>query len=71
MQVFCTEEPLREVDEKVIVSEAGACMLVVDKLASQKPRREEPVQSKSALSSLFAMALENMAGQLEGEVSRT
>lgn len=71
MQVFCSEKFLRGIAERVIVSEAGACTLVVDQLARQKPRSEGPVQPKSALSSLFAMALENMAGQLESEVSRT
>ncbi len=71
MQVFCTEELLHELAERVVISGAGACMVVVDKLASQKSRSEGPAQSKLALSSLFAMAVENRAGELEGEVSRT
>ena len=71
MQIFCTEKLLHELAERVVISGAGTCMVVVDKLASQKSCSEGPAQSKSALSSFFAMAIENRAGELKGEVSRT
>ena len=67
MQVSSTEELLRELTEWVIVSEAGICMLVVDKLASQESRSEGPMQSNLASCLFFAMALENMAGEPESE----
>ena len=44
MQVFGTEQLLRELAERVIVSKASACMVVVDELAGQKARSEGPVQ---------------------------
>ena len=71
MKVFCAEELLRELAERVIICEAGACMFVVDDLGCQKSCSEGPVQSNSALSSLFAMALESMANQRQGGVPRT
>ena len=71
MQIFCTKELLHELAERVVISGAGSCMIVVDKLAGQKSRSKGPAQLKSGLSSLFAMAVENRAGELEGEVSRT
>ena len=41
-QVLCPEELLRKLAQGVIVSEAGACVIVVDELAGQEPRRERP-----------------------------
>ena len=71
MQVLCTEELLSELAERVIVSEAGACMLIVEKLAGQKPCSERPVQPMSALKPFLTMTLKRMAGQLDVEVSHT
>ena len=71
MQIVGTEELLRELPERVVVSEAGACMVLVDKLAGQKARSQRPVQSSSAVSSRFATVPENMASKLEGDISRT
>ena len=41
-QVLCAEELLRKLAQRVIVSEAGACVIVVDELGGQEPRRERP-----------------------------
>lgn len=71
MQVFCFEELLRELAERVFVSETGTSMFVVDNFASQEPRSEGPIKSNSALSSLFAMESKKMANQPQGEMSRT
>ena len=39
-QVLCAEELLRKLAQGVIVSEAGACVIVVDELGGQEARRE-------------------------------
>lgn len=71
MQVFCSEELLRELAERVFVSETGTTVLVIDNFASQEPRSEGPIESDSASSSRFAMASKKMASQRQGEMSRT
>ena len=72
-QILCTEELLRKLAQRVIVSEAGACVIVVDELAGQEARCERPDWvDVSCEHESFAAALErSWLDEREGEVSPT
>ena len=52
VQLFSSKEVLRAFTKRIVVVKAGTSMLVIDKLASQKPCSEGPARLKRSASPL-------------------